>query len=600
MKPVSLILDKLQNRRLFVFCGAGISLPSGIPTVGSVDDRGVLHDGIQTCLMRKLGFRTTEIKRYLGLIPFEAFLQALFDNHMPLATFSRLFHTEATYAHHFLAELLRRGMLSTIGTTNFDTCIETAVDMAASAYTLIYRPEDLNRIGSLKNRTKIIFKLHGSVHQIENMGLTIRSIAQKGNLGSRRKIADSFFMGRKREDTLLVLGYSCSDVLDLVKWVPDLAKKLSVIYIEHCSGKRVACAASDEYNAKVVRMFKGHDLNVFKCDTELLLRALADHLGFVCEPGAPPRSAWREILSECMREFTGFTLAKTRGNLYYLFQRYEESLRSHLDALSIAKSDLQKLIALRNIAFSHFRMNRLSESLFVSRQAYRLARRLGEHTHETNILMIIAACYMDMGQYKRSLTPFMDALALSKRYGLRREKCFILSNIGLLHAYKGRMTESLKYTRQAINVARRLGEVETEGKCYANIGEAYLNVGEYSKAIKATQLAIDIAIDIGDWHGEINRKTNLLIAEFKSNIKDVDICQREATELLQRSMGIGNELYTANCHQLIGDCHIATGDVESAIVAWSKAKRTYDKIAPAKGRDISRKIRNSAFARARG
>ncbi len=565
-----------------------------------MDDCGTVRDGIQTWLLRKLGFRTAEMKKYLGAIPFEAFLQVLLENHMPLDTFSRVFQAHPTNMHHLIAHLIRLGLLSRIGTTNFDICLESAMQAVGIPHAVVRSPADLDRLGRHRAANCIVFKLHGSIDQLDDMGITIRSIAQKRNLDARRKIAEAFFGGIRTVDTLLVLGYSCSDVFDLATWVPQISRRLTVIYINHRTGKRIANTTSKGDNARARRMFHGHILHIVDCDTDSLARAIGRHLGFSFALRRSPSNSWRETLRECIRDFTGFKLAKTRGNLYYVFQDYEKSFLCHQESFLQARSDLERLIATRNIGFSHYRQNRINEALSVMRNSLRLARRVREHVHEANILMNIASCYADKGRYSLSHRYYMDALSIAEYNRLLREKCFILGNMGLMHAYAGRYKDSLKYTRKGISLARQLGEVETEGKFHANVGETYLNAGQWRRAMQPTRIAINIARDIGDTHGEVNRKTNLLTAELKSGTKDMRRCLSEALVLLQQSVDIGNDLYAANCHQLIGDCHLAGGDTPSAIAAWKKASLIYDKAWPSKAKHVLRKIRRHAAKGQRG
>jgi NAD-dependent SIR2 family protein deacetylase len=181
VQVISTILHKLQKRELSVFCGAGISLSSGIPTVGNIDDSGTVHDGIQTYLMRKLGFRAAEMKKCLGTVPFEAFLQVLLENHMPLDTFSRVFQAHPTHMHHLMAHLVRLGLLSRIGTTNFDICLESAMQAVGIPHSVVRSPTDLDRLGRHRVGSCTVFKLHDSLDHLDAMGITIRSIAQKRN-----------------------------------------------------------------------------------------------------------------------------------------------------------------------------------------------------------------------------------------------------------------------------------------------------------------------------------------------------------------------------------------------------------------------------------
>jgi|GEM_PF-5960178 len=590
MDVISRIISKLVKKELTVFCGAGVSFNSGIPTVGSIDDYGHIQDGILTYLMRELGFSADEMNRFLRGIPFEAFIQTLLENNMPIAAFAQIFCGKPTYIHHLIAELFRCGSLEYIGTTNFDMCFESALEMASVSYSSICGLDELDCLEEKLKRKNVIYKLHGSVHQLDNMGITIRSIAQKNNLDIRKKIAHAFFSGAGSIDTILVLGYSCSDVFDLVKWVPQMPRKMNIIYINHTSGRSISYAKNIYEYEKPSKMFSGHNLEIVNCDTERLVKAIGKQISFNKRSNKELKNSWQISLKDCIKQFTGFALAKVRGNLYYLCQEFEKSLKCHEEALLVASADIQRLIASRNIGFSLYRLNRIEEAFSVMSKSYRLAKKLGEDIHRTNILMNMAACYADRNKFKTSINCYMEALSLAENGNMDREKCFILGNIGLAHAYAGRYTESVRYTVEGINLAHLLGEVETEGKFYANLGEAYLSNGEYDSAIEATRVAIDIAKQIGDIHGEINRKTNLLVAELRSGNADAKRCREEAEVLLQQAIEYENSLYAANCHQLIGDCHRVDGNDSSAIDSWKTAKEIYDLIVPSKGTEVLKKI----------
>ena len=92
----------------------------------------------------------------------------VFDAHCPNVT------------HHLIARLGAQGFIDTIITTNFDELLECSLDMAGSLrdrdYVVVATPSEFSRLDWSDRRTKVV-KLHGSVGDKENLGVTLNAIA---------------------------------------------------------------------------------------------------------------------------------------------------------------------------------------------------------------------------------------------------------------------------------------------------------------------------------------------------------------------------------------------------------------------------------------
>lgn len=91
--------------------------------VGSVNNNYIV-DGIETYILVKLGFLPEDISKVLNTIPFEMFFEVLIDNGMNMDAFIHIFESKPSGFHKAIAKLVQTGFTFSIGTTNFDQCIE--------------------------------------------------------------------------------------------------------------------------------------------------------------------------------------------------------------------------------------------------------------------------------------------------------------------------------------------------------------------------------------------------------------------------------------------------------------------------------------------
>ena len=136
---IARIAASISAERFAVWCGSGISVPSGLP---------IVKDFIEK-LLQIIPLEDQERKLITRLVPdqtpFEKFMECVFETMSVAAktTFLSDFFSIGAPAigHHFIAALVKRGWLQTIATTNFDRhlpftsswsspvtdCVETAV-----------------------------------------------------------------------------------------------------------------------------------------------------------------------------------------------------------------------------------------------------------------------------------------------------------------------------------------------------------------------------------------------------------------------------------------------------------------------------------------
>lgn len=573
MDIINKIVNKINDKTLSFFCGAGISYNSGIPIVGKVNDDGNIIDGIETYMLKRLGFNNDDIAKFVDNIPFEAFIETLIDNYMPLELFASIFNAEPNNIHHFIAELIPANKLKYVATTNFDDCFEKAFNQKKVDFQVIYENEGFNNF--IDKGNKVLFKLHGSINDLHNMGITIKNIAKKENLAVRKKVVDTFFSKLSEIDTILILGYSCSDILDLTQWVSSISNNTNIIFINHTQSDNITYATDVKSYTKPYNMFSGFKFDIINCNTDKLIAAISEKLNIQTVRQQIPTNTWQPILDKCIENFVDFPLLKLKGNLYYLIQDYENSLSFHNRSLSLANKDEQKIIALRNIGFTYFRMNKFDNAMQKLDEALKLAEQIKANIHKANVMINLGSIYGEKGNWDMSLSHFLQALELTRKEKLEKEECFVVGNIGSLYNYMGKNELAIHYTKEGIELAQKRGFVETEGIFSSNLGNIYYDMKDYENAANSVKRALKIAREIGDKNGELNRNISLIKTELKSTISN---CLTRCNKLLNQSIQYNNELYTANCKQLMGELYHADNNINAAMHSWEEAKEIYNRI----------------------
>lgn len=177
--------------------------------------------------------------------------------------------------HEFAAQSLASGVH--IITTNFDCLIEAACRRRGTPFSLSVDGADPGP------SSPVVFKIHGSLHSPESMMVTINHI----NLGLSIP-KDRLFRGLVTDRTLLVLGYSGLDQLDIMPALRSFPYN-EVIWVDHDNGSTDVTAATpwNPYVATLPRLW------YVRLDTGSLVdRLLTGVLGDTTSPvvSLPPPS----------------------------------------------------------------------------------------------------------------------------------------------------------------------------------------------------------------------------------------------------------------------------------------------------------------------
>lgn len=454
----------LKAGEVVVFCGAGISVNSGIPaTIPLI--RSILD---------KLAFPVHEQQMLLGpklsdlRIPFEAFMQDIQKNTDPSPLYNIYELGEPNTNHFLLAYLMKAGQIKTIVTTNFDKLIEKALEQKfgwrpGREYDLFYTEEQSKVIDWNSSKPRLV-KLHGSVDDKKNMAITIEQVAKKELSEARKGIVDHVYSTGAHK-TVLLLGYSCSDVFDISPHITAVeGERKKVICLEHTAQDKSPAAErlAERETKNPFRNFEG--VRLF-CNTDKFIEEL-----------------WKELIQ-----------------YKYVSLKSAVSWQSNVDAWAVSAPEGMKYNVSGILLWELSEYN-LAEKYFY--KALESARTTGEKVYMDTCLMNLGCVYLEHGKHREGITYLTEALNITREIRDQQGEVKCLGNLGVACSQIGEFREAVSYLNLAIVIAKAMGDKEGEGKYFLNLGSAYIDMGEYQKAIEFIDKALFISREIGDKHCE--------------------------------------------------------------------------------------------------
>jgi len=369
------IVDLIKKKEIAILYGAGLSYNSGVlkacdfykyilselKDVDSgyplFDEKTIEHVAKRTC-------------------QFEDFLMRLFDDtntdaDAKSSIFRSLLKTfgvgKPNTNHYFLADMMQKGFINTIFTTNFDRLFECAffeTTDGSSNIPLIQYISNKNGSVELKSIEKRFYnhyftmidekrkyiKLHGCVTNLDRILTFLPEVASKNNVDCINTILKEAFSQYKY---LLVMGYSFSDAYDIVKVMRKINDRPEFFIVNH-NIKNKKYLSIEEFlkkkeneDSKIPRDFKGY---VFDCNTDDFVEIIWNKIG--THKPKNPMSAIDESKT-LIREFiSDLKLKPKEGEGYYIYLhawRYHYELGQNLFLLNrqlskTANSELQKIL----------------------------------------------------------------------------------------------------------------------------------------------------------------------------------------------------------------------------------------------------------------
>jgi tetratricopeptide (TPR) repeat protein len=473
-QEVEELIRAIKAGRVAVFCGAGISIASGIPPANE----------LRRAILTKLPASELEITRLVeNDLPFEAFMEVL-SQLTDLGPLMEVFvGKEPSATHVFLAGLGSRGLIKTIATTNFDELIE--------------------RAGA--NLRNLVIKLHGTISSPESIAVTMEAVAGRQRLPEREEAIDRIFAHGEHE-AVLVVGYSCSDLFDISPAIEALGESLKRIWIvEHDPREKRAEDIVGKTWKNPFRQCR-HGTRLF-CDTDALFQRIARETsaGEYARPAIAGNTRqsffarwWNRLRA---REEVAIDQTNKRSSpVGHGWQTFVDRWWNHVDPrdkLPLGHAILGQLWYL----CADFRAAKIHYRASLVR-----AGPWQDPTNRCYALIQIAGCHRALSEYKRALERGREAHRLAKALRDDHLEAQAARTIGNAHFNMGDVAEAIKWYQRDVDLLRKLGDQERAlGSSLANLANAFGASRDFDKALECFEEGIELARDLGDKVGEASR-----------------------------------------------------------------------------------------------
>lgn len=263
-------IDIIKRGNVGFFFGAGMSRPAGIPVVTNIIENVIRGIGMEDHIdaIRRLDF------------PFEAYMEIL-GQYTSIDTLLTLFKDGMpTGFHWLLRHLIENGYVRNVMTTNFDLLLEKT---KITGLTISYSEHQFSTLGA---HSPNYIKIHGCADNPSSIRTSIDSIVKR-NLKSQRKKAIEYFFKDAGLSTIFVMGYSCSDKMDLTPLIRNIkGSSTKIIFINHLMPMSQP-RPLDKHGP-----FEFFDMEVVNCNTDEVINSLCNRFDvYIPEAGSRPQVA---------------------------------------------------------------------------------------------------------------------------------------------------------------------------------------------------------------------------------------------------------------------------------------------------------------------
>ncbi len=177
-------------------------------------------------------------------------------------------------------------------------------------------------------------------------------------------------------------------------------------------------------------------------------------------------------------------------------------------------------------------LSRHDAALGYYKAARNVFHRLGEETHEANVIRNIATVHKDRGDLKEALSGYRLALSIHERCNARGEVAADLGNLSNIYVESGDTPQAIRLQEQALAIWKSIEDHKNQAICLSNIGNAYNTDGQPEVAITHIQEALAILQAIGSPPTEAYCQLNL--ADSLQHLERLD----EARAALERAIAL--------------------------------------------------------------
>lgn len=554
----------IQYDKPAIWCGAGISVRSGLPTARQ----------LLVYLLNKLKISATDVD-FLSTsrMPFELVVELLLPV-LDFESFLRIFNARFPNVNHLLiARLARERKVQTIFTTNFDTLIEQALQaeglLPDKDFEVLKSPTDFKKIDWHSDYIRII-KLHGSANDPQTVATTLQRVAARELQHEQSEvIAKAFSNGP--HNRLLVFGYSFSDAFDINPQIRLLtARRKPAIVLQHNDSPKLTRRRDLESELRQLLAARSSDFTVLAVNTDVAIARLWKQLFKQPVPSSRSSHNWQTMASRAMTRVNKPKRLRTIGRLLEVagnLNRAEFYLRNALSADS-GSDDFVRGQILTDLGRLANATGDYTGGIAYGQKALSLARNMKDRRGEAAILGNLANAKHNMGRYHESIRLNLRSAKIAHKLpnGARVEASSY-GNLGLTYRVLGRYVAAARCHKRAARIGRKINDRHLEAHQLGNIAVCHRYLGDLNTCRTTHDQALALIRTLGDLRAEAIELGNIgNVERLFGNHNEALRLYRQAYRLAHKT---ANQREQWNASNNIAEVHLAAGRLISAL-RWAR------------------------------
>jgi tetratricopeptide (TPR) repeat protein len=585
--------ETLNKSKVGLLCGAGISIASGIPDAINIT-KIILQELGCTKPDMEAFYNVDNVKKYLPELPaaFEAIISTVndkieFENDTILFIdiFAQNFEATYTLGHFFWAKCLKEHKLKFIATTNFDTCLEQALNIEPLSKNIIYPYSDDSLTIREADITNKLIKLHGCMSSPRSLGTTIQQISKFTSVNNINTIVDRIFKN-DHHDTLLVVGYSCSDAMDIIPQIQNIGisaekgQKVKIIYWSYTKSASFTwhfLSQSPPFPEldKIKVAFKNFpEVIIIRGDLDLFISFSA---GVPIPNRIPAKFSLKNKVAN-----PNITL----GSIFLTGGYYAHAIKYMMQELPLELKGVdnkKEINVLCDIGKAFNVSGNFNAALKYHKRALRMVKSDRHSSREefAKINVLLGEDYWDKGDTETAIACYENAISLYSDDFEKNEASIaeVYNNLGDAYVRYRHFNKAIDYCQKSIEIRLKLfGEINNEvSNSYNNIGFAYSFSHDYIKALYYHKKALSIRQAIfgirHDWVAQ--SQINIGAAYYKKGN------YRSSIKYYKRALKIYQERVSKDYHMLavvytnIGHAHLKIGLFPQSLYFYSQAEKIW-------------------------
>jgi tetratricopeptide (TPR) repeat protein len=506
-----------------------------------------------------------DIGKLIRDYPLEAFIERI-SRSAPdvLDTIAEVFRGGLPNAnHHLIARMVEKGFVQEIFTTNFDVLVEKALENIGWTrkrdFHLYYTEDQFSRTESYRH--PVVFKIHGSAHDVRSIRVTLELVASEMLSESRAKALRHFLTSRPGD--ILILGYGAKDDFDINPAMSGTSSHKRIFYVNHRPG--------DQGIGKLPQAFSSFHGTAIHCDTAKIVNYLWDALGLVND--------WRVVIDRQANQIPLPTGVFITGSILYALQQLDESWELYRRAKGIYEKlgDRSRIaITLHQLAMIEEDRGDCDEAEKLHNEGLDIERRLGNRLGVARTLGQLGMVEHARGNYDEAEKLHNRAKKIFEKLGEDSDLAIAVHHLAMVECAKGNYDEAERMYERAERIFLRLGDESAMADTLHQLANIQYLKGRFDEAEKQYNRSLEIRSRLGDKSGVPATLHQLaLIEQSRGNYAEAKRMYRQSLEIECRH---GRHSGIATTLAQLGRLAEEEGDLELAERNYQEALQMFRRI----------------------